>query len=297
MMNFFKNWALMIAMIAGAVFHDWFAKLFQMVPYLLFAMLFITFCRIDPAHMKLRRLHAWLIVLQLAGGLALYFGLEPFDVVLAQGVLLCVLPPAATSSSVITGMLGGDVAFMATFTLLNSLSTAVAAPILFSFIGTNSILPFVDSFLQICGRLFPLLVLPLALAWAVRLFLPGVHARMLRIQMLSFHLWVVTLTVLMANTVNFVLTRKEATIPSIALLAGAALAVCAVQFAAGRKLGLRHHDPISAAQGMGQKNMALGVWMAFIYASPLAAIAPASYICWQNLFNSYQIWRYQKSRA
>ena len=52
---------------------------------------------------------------------------------------------------------------------------------------------------------------------------------------------------------------------------------------------------ITAGQAFGQKNTALGVWMAQMYLNPLSSIGPAAYIIWQNLLNSYQLWRAGKS--
>ena len=46
---------------------------------------------------------------------------------------------------------------------------------------------------------------------------------------------------------------------------------------------------VTAGQAFGQKNTTLGVWMAQTYLCPLAALGPAAYIIWQNIFNSIQL--------
>ena len=46
---------------------------------------------------------------------------------------------------------------------------------------------------------------------------------------------------------------------------------------------------------LGQKNTAIGIWMATTYLNPLASLFPALYSVWQNVFNSWQLWRYKKS--
>ena len=37
--------------------------------------------------------------------------------------------------------------------------------------------------------------------------------------------------------------------------------------------------------------------MAHTYLHPLAALGPGAYVVWQNLFNSYQLWRVRKQKA
>ena len=54
-------------------------------------------------------------------------------------------------------------------------------------------------------------------------------------------------------------------------------------------------DRISAGQALGQKNTVLAIWMAVTYLNPLSSVGPGSYVVWQNIFNSYQLWKKRKS--
>jgi len=86
-------------------------------------------------------------------------------------------------------------------------------------------------------------------------------------------------------------------IPEMILLALIAGAVCIAQFIIGRRIGRRYGDRVAGAQGLGQKNTVLAVWMAVTYLNPIASIAPAAYIAWQNTINSVQIYlKERKSR-
>ena len=51
------------------------------------------------------------------------------------------------------------------------------------------------------------------------------------------------------------------------------------------------------AQGLGQKNTVLAIWVATSYVSALASLAPAAYILWQNIFNSWQLYRKTRREA
>ena len=77
------------------------------------------------------------------------------------------------------------------------------------------------------------------------------------------------------------------------LLAGGLMA-CAIQFGLGKKIGSRYNDRISAGQALGQKNTVLAIWMAYTYLDPVSSVVPGSYVLWQNLFNSWQLWKKRK---
>ena len=79
------------------------------------------------------------------------------------------------------------------------------------------------------------------------------------------------------------------------MVALAGLAACAVQFFLGKNIGSAYHDRISAGQALGQKNTVLAIWMACTYLNPLSSVAPGSYVIWQNLFNSWQLWKKRKN--
>ncbi|MDE7236460.1 MAG: hypothetical protein K2N66_01395, partial [Paramuribaculum sp.] len=78
-----------------------------------------------------------------------------------------------------------------------------------------------------------------------------------------------------------------------ALAVGAGVA-CVLQFVIGRRIGCRCGDRIAGAQGLGQKNTVLAVWMALTYLNPVASIAPAAYIAWQNTINSIQLYHHAR---
>ena len=77
------------------------------------------------------------------------------------------------------------------------------------------------------------------------------------------------------------------------LLAIVALVICLVQFALGHWLGRRYGDESAGGQALGQKNTVLAIWLAQSFLNPLACIAPTAYVVWQNLVNSYQIYKHR----
>ena len=255
-------------------------------PALIFAMLFFTFCRVKPSEMRPSMLHVWLLAIQIAGCGGIYLLLRPFDAVLAQGAMVCVLAPVAMAAVVIGGMLGANVATMATYSLICNMTIALVAPVALSLAGTGHC-----TLAQILMRIAPLLVMPFAAAQFCRLVLPraarwfGDHSQ------LSFYMWLVSLTVVIGRTTSFIVDLHDASLAVELSLALVALAICLVQFKAGRMLGRRYGDAVAGGQSLGQKNTVLAVWMAQSFLDPISSIAPTAYIVWQNFVNSYQIYR------
>ncbi|HNP91885.1 bile acid:sodium symporter family protein [Macellibacteroides fermentans] len=290
MLKFIKDWMLPLAMLTGALSYRLVGYISFLTPYLIFTMLLLTFCKLSPREMRLHPLHKWLLLIQLVGCVVVYGLVYLYDPVVAQGALICVLAPTATSAAVITGMLGGSVAFLTNYVLLCNIGVAILAPVLFSFMGSQSEMPFFESFLFICRQVGPLLILPLVFAWSLRAFLPKLHARILSVHKLSFYLWAVALTIVTGSTVRFLVEQQDPDYTVEIGLAVVSLVICVGQFLLGRRLGKRYGDPVSSGQGLGQKNTILAIWMAQVYLNPIASIAPAAYVLWQNSINSYQLW-------
>nr|WP_306439040.1 transporter [Parabacteroides sp. 52] len=277
-------------MLTGVITYPWVSHLIVLTPYLIFSMLLLTFCKLSPTDIHIRPAHIWLLLIQVFGCIVLYGIVCLFHPVLAQGALICVLVPTATAAAVITGMLGGSVPFLTSYLLVCNIGVALVAPILFSMIGTHTDMPFMESFLYICKQVGPVLLLPLLFAWGIRYLTPKVHEKLLRLHGLSFYIWALSLTIVTGSTVRFLVEQENPNYSVEISLALVSLFICVGQFLLGRRIGKYYGDPISAGQGLGQKNTILAIWMAQAYLNPLSSVAPAAYVLWQNCINSYQLW-------
>lgn len=284
-----------IAMTIGIVFYSWLNRFTHITPYLIFTMLFLTYSKMNFREIRLSRMHYLLISIQVVGSVLAYLALRPFNEILAQGVMICVLAPTATAAPVITSMLGGNVESLTAYSLISNMTIIVGAPLLFSFIGEYQHVPFWVSFLSISKQVVLLLFVPLLMAFLLRVFTPKITDKIGSYSSLSFYLWSIALTLVTARTVNFISTQGSASYSTEILLAVGALIVCVLQFYFGRKIGRKHNDTIAGGQGLGQKNTILAIWMAQIYLNPLASVGPGAYVLWQNSVNSYQVWRKRKT--
>ena len=295
-LKFIKDWTLPLAMILGGIFYTFFNSIAALTPYLIFAMLLLTFCKLSPGEVRFSPLHIWLVAIQLIGSLAFYLLFFQFNSTLAESALICVLAPTATSAAVVTGMLGGSVACLTTYTLIGNLVVAIVAPVIFSLIGTHSDLAFMDSFIQICIKVGPLLIFPLLVAWGMQKFTPKTHGKLLSLHQLSFYLWAVALMIVTGRTVSFLLSQENPDILVEILIALSSLIICILQFTIGRKIGRKYNNTIAGGQGLGQKNTILAIWMAQVFLSPISSLGPASYVLWQNIINSWQLWKRRKEQ-
>lgn len=294
MIRITKSWAFPLAMLAGVITYPISGKLEMLTPYLIFFMLLFTFARLSPSQIRFRPAHGLLLLVQIGGGIVVYALCYPIHPIIAQGAMACVLAPTATSAAVVTGMLGGNVGFITSYMIFCNTALALIVPILFPALGSSMDMPFWESAWTICRQVMPMLILPLAIAWIIRYGTPRLQREMVRFSSVPFYLWAIALTIVTARTVKFLIEQEN---PDYAVETGCALValiICIGQFYIGRKIGKRSGDPVSSGQGLMQKNTILAIWMAQAYLNPISSVAPAAYVLWQNIINSWQLWKKRK---
>lgn len=289
-----RNLALPVAMVVGAVFHNFFDHLGFLPPYLVFGMLVVTFTRVSPREIRITPLHLILLAVQVLGGVLVYMLLRGFDVAVAQGLMMCVFAPTAMASVVIAGMLGANVTTMATLCLFSNACMAVIAPVWFAAIGVNPDMQFMQSVLTTLSRVGPLLILPFFISWGLKKVAPKWHKTISEHQEISFWLWALSLIIVTARMVKFIISQPPASHITTLILAAGSLVLCLVQFPIGRYIGRRYGDTVAGGQALGQKNNVLAIWMSQTFLDPLSSVGPAVYVIWQNIVNSWQLWRYKK---
>lgn len=289
-----KPWMLPIAMATGAVFHEYMQYLAWIAPWLIFSMLLLTFCRINPRHIKVTRMTGLLLPVQVLGGIAVYLALRPLSVPFAEGMFICVFCPTATAAPVIVGMLGGSVPRLATFSVMSNIACAATAPLLFTLMGSDGV-EFLPTFMTISSRVIPLIIAPLVVALLLMKFTPKVHHQLADHAGLAFYLWAFSLIVCVGQAVSFVMQEPAGAIPLMLAMAVGAGVACLGQFYVGRRVGHVVGDNVAATQALMQKNTVLAIWMATTFLSPICSVAPAAYIAWQNTLNSWQLYKKQKA--
>ena len=295
-MNRFRNLVLPIAIVLGLIFHSYCGILKVGVPYLIFTILLLNFVATDIKKMRFTVFDAILMAVQVSLSLGIYLILHLLgvDEIVSQGVLVGVICPVAASVVVISCMLGANRETVTAYTIFDNLLVALLAPVIFSFVGEHQDMPFGESFLLIIRRVAPIIALPFFVAWLLQTLLPKANAFLVRYRGLSFYLWAVALFITLGQTIDFIMLKGEENLTSIIVLGVVSVLFCVVQFGVGKLIGRHYGDTIAGGQLLGQKNSALGIWMANTYLNPLSAVFPALYSIWQNLFNSWQLWRHDR---
>ena len=310
MLNFIRNWTLPLAMLAGTLAYLMFAKLpflapakpmvnafvSFITPWLIFAQLLLTFCKIDMRELKPKRWHLWLLMIQafsclIAACVLLFIPMGQLSIGIWQGMMVCLICPTATAAAVITGKLGGNAATLTTYTLFSNLLGAVMVPLVFPLVEPHDGLTFWSAFWKILGKVFPLLLSPILVAWILKQYVTNVHRWLMEHSGMAFYIWAFALALVMGQTARSLINSDI----SAWLVALGGLFTCAIQFLLGKRIGSVYNDRLSAGQALGQKNTVLAIWMASTYLHPLATIAPGSYVLWQNIVNSYQLWKKRKN--
>lgn len=196
MQKYIEKYLLPVAMILGITFHKQLAIFSPVIPYLLSLMLFITYCRVSWSDIRLNKFHFILLAIQYLGSALVYLVLRPFNEILAQAAMICVLTATATSAPVVAGILGGSISVTAAYSIISNLSVAFIAPLFLSVVGESSVeVSFASSFWHILLKVMPILVVPFLLSFILQKTAPQVHKKIRSAQIISFYLWAVALTV------------------------------------------------------------------------------------------------------
>lgn len=312
--------ALWVSMLIGGVGYNLFAPLAPLLPWLIFFMLFFTFCKVNPLDLRLHKWHWLVLAAQMILSFGSYAGVSYLtnDPILAQGILMCFIMPTATAAPIIAGKMGGSIQNLTTFTLLSNFATAIIVPATFPLINPAADMTFWPAFVLILSRVAPLLLVPFFSAWVVQLIYKWRAKKdfvlPVKIAVVPFYLWVISIVILSATVTRTVVLNIQSQLSNILILLVLSFVACLLQFGLGKWIGYKLPAPskgkdyqdvlinpaaapktmsdvssITAGQAFGQKNTSLGVWMAQMYLNPLSSLGAAAYIIWQNLFNSAQL--------
>lgn len=307
--SWIKEWILIVSILAGIggyflyvnipsldFTHSFMMRFVEALqPCLIFAMLFVTFCKVDVKHLHVRKWHLWLLLFQC--GMFLILGLivmllpehSNIDIVL-EGAMICFICPVATAGAVVTQKFGGSASAITTYTILINLFASILIPIVVPYLHPETSMSTFTASMLILGKVFPLLLLPLVLAILVRQLFPKLHKAICRKQEFSFYLWVVALFLAIAVTTHFIMHTNVSLSIEIWLVVVTGIS-CAIQFSLGWKIGSFYNDRITAGQALGQKNTVLAIWVGYTFFNPITALAGGFYSIFHNVVNSWQLHR------
>lgn len=313
--KFLKDWTLPSAIVMGTVLYFIFASIpaldsaanffnpvFDTIfPFFMGMILFTTFCKVDFHKMRPTAWHWIITVFQVIittaiATVILMAGFTGNDLIIAESILTCVIAPGAAAAAVVTAKLGGNLESMTTYTFISNFITALLVPTVFPLIDSTLDISFMQAFLAILYKVCLVLVVPMMAAYFVKHYMRQLHKRIIAIEDLSFYMWGISLSIVTGSTVKYIV-HAGTTMSFVLVIAAISLIICLVQFAIGRYVGHFFGATIESGQGLGQKNTAFAVWIAYTYLTPLCAVGPGCYILWQNAINSLEIWHHRKNAS
>ena len=257
-------------------------------------LLFLQFVKISPHDLRIRRWHIFALLFQVVSFLVLTTvtarTTDGEIRIVLECALLCLICPAAAASGVVTEKLGGSLAGAVTYVTITNVAATFLIPIAVPIVSPSADLGFWQYVWHIAGKIFPVLVLPALLAWVVRYTTHKLQRLLMRWSRYAFYVWGVCLTLAMLlATRSLVLSKPSA--GALALIVLVSLGTCALQFWLGKHIGRGYEDSTTAGQGLGQKNTGFLIWLGYSYMTPVTSVAGGLYAIWQNLFNSWELYR------
>ena len=307
MKSFFKRFSLPVSLLVGVVSYLMFSQIeilepigdvagplfLDIMPVVLFTILYVTFCKIQIKEMKPRTWHFILqgIRIALSGFFVWLITLtSDADVkLLLEGMFICIICPTAAAAPVVTEKLGGSIGSLTIYTIIANVVTSVIIPLFFPMVEKTADIEFFAAVLMVLKNVTVVLVVPLVLALTSRKVIPSFTSWLAKKKDLGFYLWCINLAIVSGVTMRNILLSTVSG-HTLVLLIILPLFVTIALFAIGKAVGRPFGDSISAGQALGQKNTVVGIWLTISFLNPLAAVAPGAYVLWQNMVNAWQLW-------
>lgn len=287
-----KVLGLLLMIVLGVVFPQ-FHALSSYIQYLLMIMLFFAFLDIDIQPGSFHKGVICVVLANISVAFLAYGILRPFDLNLALAAFITGIAPTAIAAPVIISFLQGQVEYVVGAVLLSNVVMSLLLPVTLPFLVGDIVQ---ISVWQVLEPVLVTMFVPLILARLSR-WLPHKTQSILRQgKTFSFGLWLLALFIMCSKAADFLRHDVAASVPTVLSIALISLVLCIVNFGVGALLGGERFRQESS-QSLGQKNNSFVIWIALTFINPLVAMGPTFYILYHNLYNSWQIYRFERRRG
>ena len=283
-------------------------------------LLFFQFVKISPHDLKFTRWHLKALAVQAGmflalAGCVLFLQPGPFRMLL-ECAMLCFICPTAAAAGVITDKLGGDLAGTVSYVVIINVAATFLIPLVIPLVNPSAQMGFWAYVVHIAWKVFPILILPALVAWVIRYTTHRLQRSLMRWASNSFYVWGIGLTLAMVLATRALLLSGLGAW-AIAAIVAVSMLCCFAQFFIGRRIGAKAEgvslpgasaifsaprrdtpsaesitaESITAGQTLGQKNTGFLIWLGYNYMTPVTSVAGGLYAIWQNLFNSWELYR------
>ncbi|MBQ7023200.1 MAG: hypothetical protein IJN29_06440 [Akkermansia sp.] len=284
-----RSFLMVLSFLVGGLLHESIHAYGELLPLGITAMLTITFLGLDTSQLRPRLMHVWvLLALQLVWITAWFSAHLLGYPVLAESVYYCGAAPIASAAPIIVHLLRGNVGFITTAMVLSQILFALLTPFVLPFVVNTPDLSYTELMLLVAKQIGIVLGIPAVAACTLRLLYPPCKTWAGKLKDVSLGIWNFNLIIVSAIGTHRIL-GMDYTLWDMLPMALGAIAVCAVGFLAGYRLGYPSLKR-ECSQALGQKNTILTLYIAGQpYATPLAYIGPVFYVFCHNMANAIQL--------
>jgi bile acid:Na+ symporter, BASS family len=287
-----KVLGLLLMMVLGILFPQ-ISRFSFLIQYLLMAMLFFAFLDIEIRPRSFQKGVLWVVLANILVAFIAYWILRPYSLDLALTGFITGIAPTATAAPVIIGFLQGQVEYVVGAVLITNVTMSLIVPLALPFIVGNVVKV---SIWQVLEPVLVTMFTPLILARLAHLLPQKTQMVIRRGKSFSFTFWLLALLISTSKASDFLRNDVSASASAVMPIALISLVLCVVNFSLGAVLGGKRFRQESS-QSLGQKNNAFVIWVALTFINPLVAMGPTFYILYHNLYNSWQIYRFERRRG
>lgn len=290
--SYSKVLGLLLMIVLGVLFPQ-FHPLASIIQYLLMVMLFFAFLDIRIEPQSFQKGVVWVVLANIMVAFSAYWVLRPFDINLALAAFITGIAPTAIAAPVIISFIKGQVEYVVGAVLLSNVVMSLVLPVTLPFVVGDVVQ---ISVWQVLKPVLVTMFVPLVMARLANQ-LPQKSQKVIRLgRKFSFALWLFALFIMCAKAADFLRNDVTASVSTVLAIALISLVICIVNFTLGAMLGGEHFRQESS-QSLGQKNNSFVIWIALTFINPLVAMGPTFYILYHNIYNSWQIYRFERRRG
>ena len=172
-----RSVSMVLAFLAGGLFHEQLAPFEWWLPIGICVMLSITFIGLDVQKLRPVRMHFWLLLsIQTLGVGSWGFAKMAGYPVLAESLYYCAAAPIASASPIIVGLLRGNVEFSTTAMVLSQVVFAIVTPFILPLVVHGDSLGYLELMGVVAYQIFIVLGIPAILSVVLRLAYPPCRA-------------------------------------------------------------------------------------------------------------------------
>ncbi len=287
-----KNFILLLSILCGILLPYGKEYVF-LIRYLLIVMLFFAFLDIKLNFSIIQKSHFYILVIIISTAIFLFLIINQFNHDLAQAAFITAIAPTAIAAPVIISLKKKKVEYVILSLLINNFVIALLIPFLLPNIvrGTNVI--------TIEAVLMPVIITiasPFVAANLVKRATPKLWQKLVSWKDYSFYILVINIYLAVSDAFTYIKSEMSSNLAIVFIIGLISAALCIINFSLGWFLGGKHY-PAEASQSLGQKNNAFVIWISTTFMNPLATLGPVFYILFQNIYISWELYRYKKESS